>query len=84
MLRSMQILRTSVKLILEYFRILIIALLFKSLEPVRLFVFLKEQCYIHQGCINLIIIIIIIIKEILQNIITIQNNCFYFILFNVM
>ncbi len=82
MLRSMQILRTSVKLILEYFRILIIALLFKSLEPVRLFVFLKEQCYIHQGCINLIIIIII--KEILQNIITIQNNCFYFILFNVM
>ncbi len=62
MLRSMQILRTSVKLILEYFRILIIALLFKSLEPVRLFVFLKEQCYyIHQGCIHLIIIIIIII-----------------------
>ncbi len=37
---------------MEYFRTLIIALLFQSLEPVRLFVFLKEQFYIHQGWIS--------------------------------
>ncbi len=37
---------------MEYFRTLIIALLFQSLEPVRLFVFLKEQFYIYQGCIS--------------------------------